>query len=203
MSPPLCRSLRWLAGTAALLSSALAAATDLADAEQMLQTTTREFLAIMYQPPAGGALLTERTRPVLEKYFNFALLTRRAVGPGWRQFTPEQQERITRLLTEVVIRSYCSHFDTNLRSQITYAAPVALAPDRCELPTTIVYAGRNIAVSYRAERLPEGWRCYDVIVEGVSLVANYRAQFTALSAKGGAAAIIHALDENLAANPPL
>ena len=75
--------------------------------------------------------------------------------------------------------------------------------DLSELPTTIIYPSQSIAVSYRAELMPDGWRFYDVIVEGVSLVANYRAQFTALFQQGGADAIISALEKNLAENPPV
>lgn len=187
---------------AAMMFSRLAGAAA-AEPVQTLQTATDQVLAIIYEKPADGRLLADRARPVMEKYFNFASLTRRSVGPGWRQFSPAQQQRTTQLLTELVIRNYCAHFDTAVRSRVTYGTPMVLAPDRCELPTTIIYNDKNIAVSYRAEQLPEGWRFYDVIVEGVSLVANYRAQFTELFQKGGADAIISALEKNLAENPPV
>ena len=172
-----------------------------ADPGQILRNATDELLTVIYEKPADGRLLAERARPVMEKYFDFGLLTRRAVGPGWRQLTPGQQQRTTKLLTELIVRNYCAHFDTSVRSLITYAAPLTLAAGRSELPTTIIYSGRNIAVSYRAEQLPEGWRFYDVIVEGVSLVANYRAQFTPLFQQGGGDAIISALEKNLAEHP--
>lgn len=174
-----------------------------ADPVQTLRTATDELLAVLYEKPVDGRPLIERTRPVMEKYFDFASLTRRAVGPGWRQLTPGQQERATQLLTELIVRNYCAHFDTAARSRVTYATPLAMAAGRCELPTTVIHTGQNIAVAYRAELMPDGWRFYDVIVEGVSLVANYRAQFTALFQQGGAEAIISALEKNLAENPPV
>jgi phospholipid transport system substrate-binding protein len=169
---------------------------------QTLRTATDELLAIIYEPPSDGRPLAERARPVIEKYFDFELLTRRAVGPGWRQFTPAQQARITKLLTDLIIRNYCAHFDTSVRSHITFSAPMQLSAGHCELPTTIIYSGQNIAVAYRAEQMSGGWRFYDIIVEGVSLVANYRAQFTELSQRGGADAIVGALEKTLAENPP-
>jgi phospholipid transport system substrate-binding protein len=186
---------------AGVLFSSLAGAPP-ADPGQILRAATDQVLAIIYDLPADGRPLAKRAQPVLEKYFNFESLTRRAVGPGWRQLTPAQQQRTTTLLAELVVRSYCSHFDTTVRSRVTYGALVATAAGRCELPTTVTYSDKNFAVAYRAELMPEGWRFYDVIVEGVSLVANYRAQFTELFQKGGADAIISALEKNLAENPP-
>ena len=174
-----------------------------ADPVQVLRTATDELQAVIFEKPADRQPLAERARPRLVKYFNFESLTRLSVGPAWRQLTPGQQQHTIKLLTELVVRNYCAHFDTAVRSRVTYAAPVALAAGRCELPTTIIYPDRSIAVTYRVEQMPDGWRCYDIIVEGISLVANYRAQFTALFQKGGADAIISALEKNLAENPPV
>ncbi len=171
------------------------------DPVQTLRNATDELQVIMFEKPSDPRPLAVRAKPVLVKYFDFALLTRKSVGPGWRQLTAEQQQRTTELLTELIVRNYCAHFDTVERFRLTCAVPVALAADRCELVSTIIYPRQSIAVAYRAEQRPDGWRFYDVIVEGVSLVANYRAQFTVLFQQGGAQAIIGALEKNLAANP--
>lgn len=197
MNPPLSRGLLALLLASALLAGRANGAESANDPGQTVRTTYDQVLAIIYEQPADGRPLAARVQPVLEKYFDFAALTRRAVGPGWRQLTAGQQQRATELLTGLIVRNYCAHFDTAVRSRIAIAAPVTLAAGRCEVPTTIIYSGRNIAVTYRAEQMPDGWRFYDVIVEGVSLVANYRAQFTALFQQGGAEAIIHALEEKL------
>lgn len=168
------------------------------DPQQTLRGAVDEVLAIAYDGKASDRPLSARVRPVLENYFNFDSLTRRAVGPGWRQFTPSQQQRTTVLFTELVIRTYADRFEVGTQPGITYAAPVDLAPGKRELPTTIDYAGKKYAVAYRMELVSGKWRIYDVIIEGVSMVANYRAQFDSLFQHGGADAIIHALEEKLA-----
>ena len=61
-----------------------------ADPVAMLRTAIEEVMAVAYDNKATTPLV-ERARPVLGKYFNFESITRRAVGPGWRQFTPEQR----------------------------------------------------------------------------------------------------------------
>lgn len=176
------------------------AITAASDPQTMLRAAVDEVLAIAYSaaPDPVQQPLAGRVRPVLEKYFSFDLITRSAVGPGWRDFTPAQQARATELFTELVIRTYSDKFEPGARPGITYAKPVEIDAARRVLPSTISYAGKNYAVSYSVRQQPEGWRIYDVNVEGVSMVANYRAQFTPLFDKGGAAAIIAAIEKNIA-----
>jgi phospholipid transport system substrate-binding protein len=65
-----------------------------------------------------------------------------------------------------------------------------------EVPTTLLYQGNQYSVIYRLEEA-EGWRITDVVVEGVSFVANYRAQFDAQFKRGGSDAVIDALSESV------
>jgi phospholipid transport system substrate-binding protein len=177
-----------------------AAAAKADDPQAMLRTAVDEVLAIAYpEKPAVPAIpLAIAVRPVLEKYFSFDRLTSSAVGPAWKDFTPGQQQRATTLFTEIIIRSYAQKFEPGDRPKITYGKPVEIDAARRELPTTITYAGKNYSVSYRVRSLPEGWRIYDVNIEGVSMVANYRAQFDPIAQKkDGAAALIAALEKNI------
>lgn len=176
------------------------AATDAAD---MLKTAVDEVMAIAYDTQST-APLSERVRPALEKYFSFENVTRRAVGPGWRQFTPEQRAATTRLFSDLVIRTYANRFEPGDRPEIIYAKPIVPDPARPsvrELPTTIGYAGKKYAVSYRVEQTKAGWLIYDVNVEGVSMIANWRSQLDPIFQKGGADAVIAALEKNLSLEP--
>jgi phospholipid transport system substrate-binding protein len=190
-----------LAASPRTFAAAAAAPVVATDPQTILQHAVDDVLAIAYPatPPAAPVdPLVTRLRPVLEKYFSFDLITRSAVGPGWNSFTPADQQRTTTLFTDLVIRTYSDKFEPGDRPKVTYAKPVEIDTTRRELPTTINYAGKNYAVSYRMRQLPAGWRIYDVNIEGVSMVANYRAQFDPLFQKGGAAAIIAALEKNIA-----
>jgi phospholipid transport system substrate-binding protein len=141
---------------------------------------------------------------VLAKYFNFEGVTRRAIGPGWRQFTPEQRTRATDLFSEVVIRTYANRFEAGDRPGITYAKPVTPDPSRPtlrELPTTIDYAGKKYSVSYRVEQVNGVWKIYDVNIEGVSMIANWRSQLDPVFQRGGATAVMESLEKNLAEQP--
>jgi phospholipid transport system substrate-binding protein len=170
------------------------------DPAAMLRSSIDEILSIAYSGH-GNENLPSRVRPSLEKCFAFDLVTRQAMGPGWRQFSATEQKRITDLFSELLIRTYSARVVGTERPKISYGAPVELASDRREIPTRVITSSSNdpIAVVYRLIRLPGGWRIYDVLIEGVSFVANYRAQFDEIIQKGGAPAVIRTLEAKLAA----
>jgi phospholipid transport system substrate-binding protein len=172
------------------------------DPSQMLSSAVDEVLAIVYASPAPPDPLVVRVRPVLEKYFGFDLIARSAIGPAWKDYSADQQKQITSLLADLVIRTYADRFDPGERPKITYQKAVETSATNRELPTVIAYAGKNYSVAYRVRRQPDGWRIYDVVIENISMVQNYRAQFDDLAQKGGAAAIIKALQDNLAKYAP-
>jgi phospholipid transport system substrate-binding protein len=193
--------LRTLVGATVLGASVLCAAQPKIDAATMLHTAVDEVLAIAYDGKTSTATLVERSRPLLEQHFNFEVITRRAIGPAWKQFTPEQQARVVALFTELVIRTYANRFEPGERPGISYATAVTPDPARpavLELPTTIDYAGKKYSIVYRVEQAGESWRVNDVNIEGVSMIANWRSQLAPISQRGGAAAVIAALEKNLA-----
>ena len=178
----------------------LSGAASVDDPLAMLRSSIDDVLAVAYAGH-GNENLPARVRPLLEKCFAFDLVTRQAMGPGWRQFSPTDQKRVSDLFSELVIRTYSARVVGTQRPKITYGTPVELAPDRREIPTRVTTASSSepFAVVYRLIKYPAGWRIYDVLIEGVSFVANYRAQFDEIIQKGGAPAVIRTLETKLAA----
>ncbi len=164
--------------------------------EQRLKTAVDEVLSIA-NASTNPASLAEKLQPVLQTYLSFEAMTRRAVGPGWRQFTPAQKKEATSLFTTLIIRTYSSKFTPGMKPEILYRKAATPAPGRVEVPTTIVYQGSKYGVTYRMEQ-SEGWKITDVVIEGISLVANYRTQFDVEFKKGGAKAIIDSLTQAVA-----
>ena len=169
-----------------------------ADPVGQLHSQIDQVLALAYSGQSSETL-AERVRPLLEKDFAFDLVTRQAIGPGWRQFTAGDQQKVTDLFSRLVIRIYAARVVGTQKPAITYGKTVSLSPDRCEIPTRVTAPnGEPYAVVYRLINLSGGWRIYDVLIEGVSFVANYRAQFDDLVRRGGAAAVIKTLEAKLA-----
>ena len=176
-----------------LLSGMAFASTD--EAEMCLQSAINEVLKVANRAPSNSAL-AESLQPVLPKYMSFDAMTRRAIGPGWRQFSADQQRKATQLFTTLVIRKYSSKFTLGEHPVVKFKTASTPAPGRVEVPTTLLYQGNQYSVIYRLEE-SEGWRITDVVVEGVSFVANYRAQFDAQFKRGGSNAVINALSDSV------
>jgi len=145
-------------------------------AENRLKASVDQVLDITKKSPTRDSLI-KAVKPVLGKILNFEIMTRRSIGPGWRQFNPEQQEEAVRLFTTLMLRTYTAKFTPGELPAVEYKSSVSLSNGRVEIPTTSVYKGSRYDVIYRMDEQNGSWGITDVVIEGVSLVANYRTQF--------------------------
>lgn len=164
-------------------------------AESKLRAALDDVVAVANQATSQSALATA-VRPILQRHVRFETMTRRAIGVGWRQITPEQRERATELFTSLIIRSYSNKFTPGEQPVIQYKTAVLPAPGRVDVPTSLIYKGSHYAVSYRLEEVDD-WKIVDVVIEGVSLVGNYRSQFDSIFKQGGGAAVIRSLEQSI------
>lgn len=169
-----------------------------ADAESTLREGMDEALAIVEHSPSGK-VLADKLQPSLEKRVSFEAMTRRAVGPGWKKFTPAQQQEATKLFTKLIVHSYCDKFTPGAKTSVEYRKSSSPAADKVEVPTVMTYKGGRYNIVYRLENHGR-WVITDILAEGVSLVANYRAQFDELYKKGGADAVLNSLQQSVARN---
>ena len=180
-----------------VLASALAVVTRASneDAETTLRAAVDQVLTVAQKAKSGSSMADQIT-PVLLRYVCFESMTRRAVGPGWRQFTPEQKAEATKLFTKLIIRSYSEKFTPGEQPDTKFLKSSSPGAGKVEIPTITVYKGSRYNVTYRMEDRGK-WMVTDILAEGVSLVANYRAQFDALVKKGGAGAVIASLKQSV------
>ena len=192
------KTLRLLFALVALVPVANASAST-ADAENFLKKSVGEVVDVA-KKSSDIESLAAGVRPILLKTISFDAMTRRAVGPGWRQFTePERKEAIT-LFTTLIIRNYSAKFTPGELPDVLFKSATETAPGRIEVATTTLYKGSRYEVVYRLEQ-PEGkgWRVTDVVIEGVSMIANYRGQLDAQFMSGGATAVLGSLKKSVAA----
>jgi phospholipid transport system substrate-binding protein len=132
-----------------------------------------------------SALVDQRVMP----HVNFQRMTASAVGPGWRQATPEQQKRLQEEFKALLVRTYAGAVN-QVNDQTIVVKPLRASPEDKEVivRTEVRGKGEPIQLDYRVEKAPDapaGWRIYNLNVLGVWLVDNYRTQFAAeVNAKG-------------------
>jgi phospholipid transport system substrate-binding protein len=175
--------------------AAVAQASDDA-AETRLKAAVDEVVGIAKKAKDRTSLINDEKAP-LTKILNFQIMTRRAIGPGWRQFTPAQQTEAVKLFTNLILRTYTAKFTPGVTPSVIFKSTATPEPGREEITTVSDYKGSNYDVIYRMEQNQGQWEITDVVIEGVSLVANYRAQFDGQFKQGGVDAVLKALQKSV------
>jgi len=116
-------------------------------------------------------------RGVTGEIFDFTEITRRALGRHWQTASPAQRDELVRLLSALMERSYMGRIEQYSGERIAFVSE-AVDGDLATVRTHfLTKGGTPIPVDYRLARAGDRWLAYDVTIEGVSLVANFRAQF--------------------------
>ena len=140
----------------------------------------------------------------LVPHFDTARMTALAMGRNWRAATPDQQKQLIEQFKTLLIRTY-SNALTNYRDNTMNYKPLRSNPGDTEVVvrTEVTRAGQApVQIDYSMEKTPEGWKAYDVIVAGVSLVTNYRDEFNDTVKSSGVDGLIKALsDKNRGPTP--
>jgi phospholipid transport system substrate-binding protein len=198
-------SRRALASVVAIAALALAAAASPVRAQEapdaMVKRVQQEVLQIIKTDPKVQAGDQARTREVVESKllpnFDFTRMTALAMGRNWRQATPEQQQRLTAEFQSLLVRTYAGALNQYRDQQISYK-PLR-AEDKATdviVRTEVVRPGQqSVQIDYGMEKFGDGWKAYDVIVGGVSLVTNYRDEFNEQIRSGGIDGLIRTLTD--------
>jgi len=136
---------------------------------------------IQIQPADQGEREAQRReiRKAAQGLFDFQEMSRRILGQRWDDATPEQQEQFVDQFTGLIERVYLSTLGNYRLATITYRGETIVA-QYAQVRSTIVTEKGEVVIEYRLFQRDSVWRGYDVAVEGVSLISNYRSQFNTL-----------------------
>ena len=190
-------AVRLLIAAAALCCAAPATAQEAPDA--IVKRVATDVIASIKADPAIQAGNEARIKEVLEAKllpnFDFTRMTALAMGRNWPTSTPEQQRRVTDEFRALLVRTYSKSLNNYKNETIDYK-PLRMNPGDTDVTVrTLVQraSGSPIQIDYSMEKKADGWKCYDVIVGGVSLVTNYRDEFNGEVKAGGVDGLIKTL----------
>jgi len=121
------------------------------------------------------ALIDEKVLP----HFNFTSMTALAMGPNWNKATPEQKKALTQEFRTLLVRTYASALAAYSDQKFDFR-PLRAKPTDTDVTVNVrvLQAGAQpVPIDYNMEKTAGGWKVYDVLIAGVSLVANYRTEF--------------------------
>ena len=168
--------------------------------DALAKNTTQEVLALIKQDKdiAGNQ---EKLHKLIEAkilpHFDFVRMTRLAVGKNWRSATAAQQDSLVKEFRTLLVRTYSNSLAA-YKNQVIDFKPFKMQPEETDVTvkTQVIQPGAQpIPIDYSMEKTAAGWKVYDVTVDGVSLVINYRSSFSSEVRQSGIDGLIKTLVE--------
>lgn len=152
------------------------------EATDQVRGTVDQVMAVLREPnldsPEGKKERRDRLNEIISARFDFAEMARRSLGAEWRRITPEQQQEFVELFTELLRNAYTGNIESYKGEKVSYTRETR--DENYAVVETILQSpdGAQYAIDYRLQLFDGEWKVYDVVIENISMVNNYRAQFT-------------------------
>lgn len=189
----------WLLLLVFFLSAVGAARADEVAPDVLVKRTTDEVLSILKQDKSAAGADRKKVLDLVQAkvlpHFDFTRMTRLAVGRYWRQATPAQQQELVEQFRSLLVRTYSTSLSAYKNQTIEFKPFRMGAGDTdVTVKTQVVQpGGQPIPIDYSMEKTPDGWKVYDVAIDGVSLVINYRGSFGEEIRRSGIDGLIKAM----------
>jgi phospholipid transport system substrate-binding protein len=185
----------YTAGLLALLF-ALCAPAQQGAPDALVKNAVNEVLGVIKQNRDQSTLIDLAEKKVVA-HFDFRQMTQLALGRSWSQATPAQQDALERAFRTLLVRTYTAALSQSSGETRVEVKPAVLkAGDAETVVRTLAYEpGRKpVQIDYRMRNASGGWKVYDVVVENLSLVTNYRSSFQSEVARSGIDGLIRTIE---------
>ena len=149
--------------------------------DQIKATVDRALVVLRdprFKPAAKVKERRDQLRQILFARFDFSEMARRALGASWRRRTPQEQEEFVRLFTELLEHAYTDTIESYTDEKIVYVGE-RLDGNYAEVKSKILTSkGQEFSIDYKTQVVAGEWKVYDVVVENISMVNNFRSQFS-------------------------
>jgi phospholipid transport system substrate-binding protein len=152
-----------------------------------VQTSVNKVLDVLRDPvlkvESAKEIKKEKLRLIYDRMFDDVELSRRTLARNWNTLSTPQRQEFVHLFRQVLEKAYVDKILSYTDEKIVFDKESMLAENQSEVPTRIVTSSKTIPISYRMIGKDGVWKVYDVVIENVSLVQNYRTQFNDILAK--------------------
>ncbi len=153
----------------------------------------------LYKDSAKNDLQREKIEVKIQNMFDFSEIAKRTLATHWKNFIPKQQTEFTDVFSEFLGNIYIKRIQghTNEKVEVVYLGEDMTTDLKATVKTKVVTETFKILIDYRMIMKKEGWKIYDVNIEGVSFVKNYRTQFQKILMKESPDALIEKLKKKV------
>ena len=160
---------------------------------QVKTTIQRVKDLVQAQPDKNSVVLDQNLKSELFPMFDFDQMARSSLGANWQKATPADQKEFVRLFSELLSRTYLKRIKSGVSTSQIEVAESKVDGDKAIVKSTVVADGERVAIDYRLQAEKDKWRVYDVIIENVGLISNYRTEFGGIIRKNGMSGLLDQL----------
>ena len=175
------------------------------EATNALAVSVDKVFAILGDPEMKGdekkAERHSKIRAVLGEGFDYEEISKRALGKQWKKLNDEQRTEFVGVFGELLENTYMSAFEKYSTEEVKYESERELGKGKFIVETKVASTSKVIPIHYNLINRDGRWSIYDVKIEGVGLVKNYRTQFRKVISKKSYAALVTQLKEKIAKGP--
>lgn len=175
----------------------LAQSIDTRAAENAVRDTIAQVKEIVKNKKGvlSESALDKEIEKVLLPRFDFELMARSSLGSGWRKANESEQREFVEVFTSLLSKSYLAKIRKNVENATVTLLPSTVKDDRVVVRSKVKTADQEVAIDYRIYLKDGQYRVYDVLVENVGLVSNYRSEFSSILDKSTFQELIARLKE--------
>jgi phospholipid transport system substrate-binding protein len=174
----------FLTVTVALLCLPLAIPVEAGLPTDQTRATVDKVISILQQPGPKNEGRRRQLRDVIYSRFDFTEMAKRSLGPHWGRRSPQEQQEFTKVFADLLESSYVDKIEGYNGEKVSYTREQQ-DQDNAEVFTKLqTKKGEEFSINYKLHPVGGEWKVYDVVIEDISLVNNYRSQFNRILANG-------------------
>lgn len=147
-----------------------------------IKTYIDQVLKIVSDKSLPRDAKVKKIEVLYEQMFDEVELSRRSLGRNWKKLSPAQQKEFIPLFRQILEKAYIDKILSYNNEKIVFSKQ-SVKGNLAEVQSTVITASREVPITYRVIQKGGTWKAYDVVIENVSLVQNYRTQFNEILAK--------------------
>jgi phospholipid transport system substrate-binding protein len=165
-----------------------------------MQSAVEEIMAILkdchLKLPENKQCRRQLILAVVRHHFNFEEMSKLTLGIHWKEITDQEKEHFVEIFSQLIENSYIKKIEAYSDEQVIFLKE-SVRDNKALVPTLIRHNNIDIPINYKLLKEEDRWLVYDVVIEGVSLIQNYRTQFNSIITKEKYAGLVRRVDEKL------
>jgi phospholipid transport system substrate-binding protein len=170
---------------------------------EFVRTAVNAILDVLKNQELDKAVKRDRMREVIDARFDFRAMSQSTLATNWRKASKDEQQQFVKLFSQLIQNTYVGRVEAYTNEEVTYPSE-KIKGKRAVVDTLIITSTAEIPVNYKLYLKKNQWRVYDVIIEGVSLISNYRSSYQEIVKKEGFSGLLARMEAKIEeiSNPP-